>query len=121
MVGQGVERRLLMDVKTNRSGIFGETSLQLAAYRFADVLIDGDKEQPMPAVDGCAGSHVRGDGYDLLPVIAEEMQHKAFLYVLKNSQTMKELGDLVGAPVTPPQNVSPSEEPVVARKWIEAH
>jgi hypothetical protein len=102
----GVKRLLLMDVKTNRSGIFGETALQLAAYRYADVLL-GDEEQPMPEVEGCAGIHVRADGYDLLPVIAEEPQHKQFLYAQRVAQAAKEFGELVGAPVKPPNQVSP--------------
>ena len=103
----GVRRLLLMDVKTNRSGIFGEVGLQLAAYRYADVLINGDEEQPMPEVEGCAGIHVRGDGYDLIPIIAEEAQHKQFLYVQRVAQAVGESRDLVGPPVSPPQTVSP--------------
>jgi hypothetical protein len=41
--------RLMVDLKTNRSGIFGETALQLAGYRYADTYLDEDgNEQPMP-------------------------------------------------------------------------
>lgn len=98
----GKTRRLLMDIKTNRSGIFGETSLQLAAYRFADVLITRDGEQAMPPVDGCAAIHVRGDGYSLIPVTAEAEQHRAFLYVQQVARWAKESSDLVGAAVVPP-------------------
>ena len=99
---EGATRRLLLDIKTNRSGIFGEVSLQLAAYRFADVLIDGNSEQPMPPVDGCAAIHVRGDGYSLVPVTAEAEQHRAFLYVQQVAAFQKDSGDLIGAAVTPP-------------------
>lgn len=95
--------RLLCDIKTNRSGIFGETALQLAGYRYADVYLDenGD-EQPMIEVDGCAAIHVRGDGCDLIPVIAEQRQHRQFLYAQQIYEFDKEARDLVGAPILPP-------------------
>jgi hypothetical protein len=55
--------RLLIDLKTNRSGIFGETALQLAGYRHADTYLDEDgNEQPMLEVDGCAAVHITADG-----------------------------------------------------------
>jgi hypothetical protein len=104
---KGIKQRLLMDVKTNRSGIFGETALQLAAYRYAEVLIDGNEEQPMPEVDRCAAIHVRADGFDLIPVIAEEPQHKAFLYAMKTAEAVNALKELVGNPVTPPDQIQP--------------
>jgi hypothetical protein len=34
--GASVPSSWLLDVKTNRSGIYGETALQLAAYRYAE-------------------------------------------------------------------------------------
>lgn len=99
----GSTRRLLMDIKTNRSGIFGETALQLAAYRFADVLIPDDGlEVEMPPVDGCAAIHVRADGYSLVPVTAEAEQHRLFLYAQQVAGFTKHGSDLVGAAVTPP-------------------
>jgi hypothetical protein len=61
----------------------------------------------MPEVEGCAGIHVRADGYDLLPIIAEEPQHKQFLYIQRTAQAVNESRDLVGNPVSPPQTVSP--------------
>ena len=103
----GQKRKLLIDLKTNRSGIFGETGLQLAAYRYADVLVTGDEEEPMPEVDGCAAVHIRPDGCDLVPVIAEEPQHKQFLYTAKVAEASKQLSDLVGAPVRPPNQSHP--------------
>jgi hypothetical protein len=103
----GQTRLLLLDVKTNRSGVFGESALQMAAYRYADTLLNGDGEEPMPPVDGCAAVHVRADDYDLIPVIADEQQHKAFLYVMKVAEAQRELGDLVGPPVKRPASVNP--------------
>lgn len=63
--------RLLVDIKTSRSGVFPDNALQLCAYRWATHVAgpdDGWKLHPMPKVDGCAVIHVRADGYDLVPV-----------------------------------------------------
>lgn len=98
----GARRRLLMDIKTTRSGIFGEVALQLAAYRYADVLIDDTGEHPMPEVEGCAAIHVRGDGYDLIPVTADKAQHRTFLYAQQIQQFTAVSKDLVGAPLRVP-------------------
>jgi hypothetical protein len=96
-------QRLLLDLKTNRSGIFGETALQLAAYRFADVLIpQTGPEQPMPEVDGCAAVHVRGDGASLVPVTADLEQHRSFLYCQQVAEFVDVSRDLVGPAVEPP-------------------
>lgn len=71
----------ILDVKTSRSGIFGETALQLAGYRFADVYVDRDgAEQPMPEFHLALALHVRGDGYDLYPMTAGLEQHRELLY-----------------------------------------
>lgn len=98
----GKRIRLLGDFKTNRSGIFAETALQLAAYRYADVLIATDGEQPMPQVDACAAVHIRGDGYSLIPVTADQQVHRLFLYAQQVARLDSEGRDLVGAAVTPP-------------------
>jgi len=94
--------RALLDLKTNRSGIYGETALQLAAYRYADVLITGAQEQPMPEVQACFAIHVRGDGYSLIPVTAGPDQHRTFLYVQQVAGFTKASRDLVGPPMQPP-------------------
>jgi hypothetical protein len=92
---------LLMDLKTSRSGIFGETALQLAAYRYADFwVIDGEDVAP-PPVQYCAGIHVRADGYDLLPVEAGEEEHKDFLYAMRVGRFVDRSRELVGAPIAP--------------------
>jgi hypothetical protein len=92
---------LLMDLKTSRSGIFGETALQLAAYRYADKWIVDGKEIDPAEVQYCAGIHVRGDGYDLVPVAANEQEHKDFLYAMKIAQFKAHDRDLIGAPIMP--------------------
>jgi hypothetical protein len=69
-----------LDVKTTRSGIFGEVALQIAAYMGADVYQDEDgRELPLPAVTRFGGVHVRADGYDLYPVNAEQMRPFRFV------------------------------------------
>jgi hypothetical protein len=75
-------QRWLLDLKTNRSGPFGETALQLAAYRYAETYLDpanGD-ELPMPEVDRAGVVWLRADGFDLYPYIADKAQWRIFLY-----------------------------------------
>lgn len=77
----------LLDVKTSRSGIFPETALQIAAYRFAESYLDADGvEHEMPAVDFTGAVWVRADGWDLHPVRADEAAFRQFLYA---RETMK--------------------------------
>lgn len=72
---------VLMDIKTGRSGIYGETGLQLAAYRHAEFYLDAaGNEQPMVEVDSCAAIWVRADGYDLVPVKADAEMYRVFRY-----------------------------------------
>jgi len=62
----------LLDWKTNASGIFAETAIQLAAYADADTYLDNaGVEQPMPHVDRLGAVWLRADGADLIPVVAE--------------------------------------------------
>lgn len=72
----------LLDIKTNRSGPFGEVALQLAAYRHAETYLDpaSGEEVDMPAVDRCGVIWVRGDGYDLIPFDAGLDTYRTFLY-----------------------------------------
>jgi hypothetical protein len=81
-------RRVLFDYKTSRSGIWPETALQLAAYRYADCYLaedprDSDIEIPMAEVGitECAAVWVRADGYDVLPLDTGLDVHQAFLHV----------------------------------------
>lgn len=71
----------LLDIKTSRSGIFPETALQIAAYRYCETYLDEDGlEQPMPDVEFTGAVWVRADGWDLHPVRADEAAHRQFLY-----------------------------------------
>lgn len=95
-------QRLLLDVKTSRSGVFGETALQLAGYRYAEVYLDGDAERLMVEVDACAVVHVRADGYDLVPVEAGPQEHRALLYAHQMMLFVERARELVGEAITPP-------------------
>jgi hypothetical protein len=92
---------LLMDLKTSRSGIFGEVALQLAAYRYPDAWIVDGVEVPPLEVEHCAGIHVRADGYDLVPVEAGEQEYKDFLYAQRVAQFKARDRDLIGPPIMP--------------------
>jgi hypothetical protein len=100
--------RCLIDLKTSRSGIFGETALQLAGYRYADVYVDenGD-EQPMPEFDIVLGLHVRADSYALLPIVAGQAQLRELLYVREVGRFAEEHArDYVGSALTPPTGMT---------------
>jgi hypothetical protein len=114
--------RVLLDVKTSRSGIFGETALQLAAYRYADVFLDeqglvdeAGREQPLPQVDEVLGLHVRGDGYELRPIEAGPEQFREFLYVMQVAHFTKETSSTyVGDPLEPARRMKRRRLEVVA-------
>jgi hypothetical protein len=63
--------RWLLDLKTAKSGIFGETALQTCAYANAEAFIaeNGD-ERPMHwlGIQRCGAVHIRADGWDLYPL-----------------------------------------------------
>ncbi len=112
-------KRLLVDIKTNRTGIFGETALQLAGYRYAESRLDVDGEGcPMLPVDDCAAVHVRADGFDLIPLVVGPQQFRDFLYAQQIKRFDDESRDLIGSPIDPPSRVQrrrleivPSEVP----------
>jgi hypothetical protein len=90
--GQLKGKRLLLDWKTSK-GVYGETAMQLAAYRHAEFYLNDDgTEQPMPEVDGLAVVHISRDGTDLYevtdPALAwQQFQHVA--WVAKQTDAVK--------------------------------
>jgi hypothetical protein len=94
----------MVDIKTSRSGIFGETALQLGAYAFADHWVDPDAraEYEIPQCDRFAGVHVRADGYDVVPLEVGPLQHRQFLYLMQVAEFVATSRDLVGTPVSSP-------------------
>ena len=73
----------LFDWKTGTSGIYPETSLQLAAYAHAQTILLGDdgQEVALPKVEHAAAVWLRADGYDVYEVNIAEDVYRAFLYV----------------------------------------
>lgn len=87
----------LLDVKTSRSGPFSDDALQLAAYRYAETMVDAEgNEVPMPAVESTGILHVRADGYDLFPFTADERVWRIFLYGAQVAEALDRDAGLVG-------------------------
>lgn len=95
--------RAIYDYKTSRSGIFGETALQLAAYAHAEVYLDGEAEKPVVdlGIEQGYAVWIRGDGYDVYPVDITEQTFKTFCHVAYVARQARALRDLVGSPVSP--------------------
>lgn len=94
-------RRILFDYKTGASGVWAETALQLAAYRYADAYVGpGGVEIPMREVGimECKAVWVRADGYDVIPLDTGPTVHKAFLHVLQVAKTVAVMDGWVGEP-----------------------
>ncbi|GAA2812703.1 PD-(D/E)XK nuclease family protein [Saccharopolyspora taberi] len=73
---------VIVDVKTTRSGVHEDAALQLAAYTFADRVIDQVGEsKPMPAIEAAAVLHLRPEGWQLVPVRVDEEVLSFFLHL----------------------------------------
>ena len=108
----------LMDVKTNEKGIYAETSLQLAAYRYSEFYVDADgKEQPMIAVDHCGAVHVTSDEALLVPTLSWPEQFKTFRIASKVRDWVKSNDELVLNGIRPPDNTRTATARIV---WEEA-
>lgn len=109
--------RALLDLKSARSGIFGETGLQMAAYRYADVYLDSDgNEQSMIPVDVVLGIHVTADDARLLPITAGPAQFRQFQYVQQIAAFAADSRDLVGSPIPPPSRVQRRRLEIVSQE-----
>lgn len=102
-------RIILIDWKTNASGVFPETALQLAAYRHAEFYVaDDGTEQPMPPIDDTWVVWLRPDEYQVIPVKGDAEAYKTFRHVsyvanaAKRMQGNKTEPGWVGAPLTAP-------------------
>lgn len=100
-------RRPIIDYKSSRSGIFAETVLQLAAYRYAEVYLDPDDvtERPMAdlGIDSAMAVWLRPDGYSVYELPADERAFKDFLHVRWIAQWMKGSRDICGDPIQVPR------------------
>jgi hypothetical protein len=99
----GERLRWLYDIKTSRSGVFGESVLQIAGYRYAPTWVDDDgTEHDMLEVQRTGVVHVRADGYDLVPVEAGPAQFRYFLYAQQIKEFMATSRELIGEPIVSP-------------------
>lgn len=73
-------RPVLLDLKTGRTGVHAEMSLQLAAYRYGIQLLDGSR---LPATDRAAILWVRPDTWQLIDVPAGPDEYRLFLATLQ--------------------------------------
>jgi hypothetical protein len=83
--GGATPGRWLLDIKTGRSGIYGETALQLCAYQHCEMYVDdqgAERELERIGIDRAGAVHVRADGYDLYPVDTSEEVWLAWRHLL---------------------------------------
>lgn len=96
--------RWLLDIKTNRSGPFGEVALQLAAYKYAEFYLDADgAEQPMLEVDRCGVIWVTDTGYEVYEYRCDEATFRTFLYVAQCARFMDEANTYKSEPLSTPE------------------
>lgn len=89
-------KNILADIKTTRSGIYGETALQLAAYRYAEVYLDAaGQEHDMPEIDDTWAIWVRADGYTVYPLNTAPSVFDDFRRVAATSRAAKRLSAYV--------------------------
>ena len=95
---------VLLDIKTGGSGVWPETCLQVAAYRFAEVMLDRDgREVPMPQTDGGFALWLSDAGtYELLPLECGPDVFSAFVHASRVAEFMgRDKDDLIGLPRDP--------------------
>jgi hypothetical protein len=100
--------RWLLDFKTSAKGVFLDHVLQLAAYRYAESYLDASgAEHELPSVDRVGVVWLRADGYDLIPVVADQTTFRTFRYVQEVSHyTQQPYEAFIGDALTPPKQVS---------------
>lgn len=102
-VGKRDNAVCLVDVKTGK-GVYNEVGLQLAAYRFSDLLQpEKGVEIQTPAVDLVYVAHVLPDDVRMVPVNAGPETFRTFLYVLTVARAREawEEWPLIGSAVRP--------------------
>lgn len=100
-------RVILFDYKSARSGIFAETAFQLSAYSHAEFWqTDDGLEQPMPPIDACMAVHIRGDGYSVIPVKADDAVYAEFRHIAFVAQTAKRMKEYVLPSIDAPASAS---------------
>jgi len=102
------DTRWLLDVKTSGSGVWPETGLQLAAYRWAEHMLADGAEMPMADVERSGVIWLPGDGRcELIPVNTGPPIYEAFEAAITIAAwTHKRKTDLIGRALTPPVRVT---------------
>ena len=72
-------KKVLVDYKTGKN-VYPETVLQCASYRFAELMLVGEKLVKMPEVDQVAVLHLRPDFYKFRPLKADKVAYESFLH-----------------------------------------
>lgn len=94
--------RVLMDWKTGKN-VYGETALQLAAYRNAEFYVDADdNEQPVPEVDSLAVVHVTPTGTDVFRIADADLAWKQFRHVAWVASQQQSIKDQISLPSPAP-------------------
>ena len=99
-------RVFVWDLKTTRSGIFGETALQLCMYARCDIGVVDGQEVDLSAFGfdtrQAMAIHVRADGYDVHPLDIGDTTWTTARHVIRVARASRNLRDLVAAPLDPP-------------------
>lgn len=85
--------RSIFDWKTAKSGIYGETSMQLVAYAMAEFYGEDGDEKPMAdlGIKESWGVHIRADGYDAYPLAYGPEIYAEFVTLLAASRINKRI------------------------------
>jgi hypothetical protein len=76
------DKPVFIDNKTTRSGIHAEVALQLAAYRYSDVILGADgATEPTPLAEGGIVIHVRPERIQIVEVDCDEDVFRFFLHL----------------------------------------
>lgn len=115
--------RVLIDWKTKRSGPFGTDAFQLAAYRWAEFVLDPDDpagpEVPwawvggterggveLPLADECWIVWLRSDSHQVVPMETGRRAFKQFLYIKMVMEAMDDCRDYRLDALTPPRRAA---------------
>lgn len=98
--------RATFDFKTARSGIWGETALQLCAYTNAEAYVDTDQNEQRLAdleirTDTAYAVWLRADSYDLIPVDIGAETFRFFLHAATVARRARTMRQLVGEALQP--------------------
>lgn len=94
-------KRVIIDNKTTRSGVHDDVAWQLAAYRYADVILEESGAiVPLPEVEGAIVLHVRPEGWAVHPIDTSPETFAEFLQLREVHRWEKEkTRTLVGRPI----------------------